>query len=101
MKISFRKLIGGNNLLFVAVFFLIAVSAVSVYSSSSVLGYTKQGGEIGYYLFKHLFMLGLAVLAIVGASKLSPKVYSATAEIMLFLGVIGLFPPDESKPDSR
>ncbi|MBP5365914.1 MAG: FtsW/RodA/SpoVE family cell cycle protein [Bacteroidales bacterium] len=91
MKISVKNIFSGNKMLFAAIAFLIAMSAMAVYSSSSVLGYTKQGGEIGYYLFKHLFMLVLAVGAIYLGARIQPKFYSTFAEIMLFAAGIGLF----------
>jgi len=69
-------------------FILIALSCISllaVYSSTRSLAYRQQGGNTEFYLFKHLFVLGLGLLITYGVHTISHHYFSKIAKVMLLI----------------
>lgn len=82
-----RSYFKGDKWLLSAVLFLIIVSVLAVYSSTSALAYQKMHGDTSYYLFRHCSMLigGLFCLAV--ASNVKPKYYSGLSVLMVGVSV--------------
>lgn len=83
-----RTYFKGDKWLLSAVFFLVVLSALVVYSSTSALAYQKMHGDTSYYLFRHCSMLigGLVCLAV--ASNIKPKIYFGLSAFMIIISVI-------------
>lgn len=85
-----KQLFRGDQYIWGAIFVLVAISFLSVYSSTSVLAYQKLGGNTTFYMARHLFMLLLGLGAIVVMSNIQPKFVSGLSEVLLIVGILGL-----------
>lgn len=83
----FKRIFRGDPYMLSAIFTLMVVSTLAVYSSASVLAYQSRGGDTSGVLMRHCAMLlgGLAIL--VCTSRMKPGVWMGLAWPMLFLAV--------------
>ncbi len=68
--------IKGDRLIFWAVVFLIVLSILVVYSSTSALAYQKMGGNTTFYIVKHCAMLLGGFLLLIVFSNIRPRLIS-------------------------
>ncbi len=84
---SIRSFFKGDKWLLSAVIFLIVLSVLAVYSSTSALAYQKMHGDTAYYLGRHCVMLLVGLVALGTVSHIRPKYFSGTAELMLVASI--------------
>lgn len=83
--LSFVK---GDKQMIGAIIFLVVVSLLAVYSSTSALAYQKMHGDTSFYLVRHLSMLVAGVVALIATSNVNPRFFSGMSVIMLVCSVI-------------
>lgn len=83
-----RSWIKGDRLLFGAVVFLMVLSILVVYSSTSALAYQKFGGDTTHYITKHCFMLLLGFVLLVFMSNVRPRILSGLAEVGVLASIL-------------
>lgn len=83
-----RSYFKGDKWLLSAVMFLIVLSVLAVYSSTSALAYQKMHGDTSYYLFRHCSMLIGGLLCLGLASNVRPKYYSGLSIIMVGVSIL-------------
>lgn len=72
----FQRVFCGDRYMLAAIFFLMAVSILSVYSSASVLAYQRMGGDTAHVLMRHCLLLVLSIAIMCFVSHLKPGVWS-------------------------
>ena len=83
-----RSYFKGDRWLLSAVIFLVILSVLAVYSSTSALAYQKMHGDTAYYLGRHCVMLLAGVFTLGTFSHIRPKYFSGTAELMLVASIL-------------
>ena len=83
-----RSYFKGDRWLLSAVIFLVILSVLAVYSSTSALAYQKMHGDTAYYLGRHCVMLLAGVFTLGTFSHIRPKNFSGTAELMLVASIL-------------
>lgn len=84
-----RKGLRGDKYIWGAIFILIIISILSVYSSSSILAYKKDMFN-SFYILRHSSMLLGGVLAIVLISHIPTGIFRTLAAAGLCLGIAGV-----------
>lgn len=84
---KFLDTIQGDKAIWTIIMFLSIISLLVVYSSTRTLAYKEFGGNTEYFLFKHLFILGLGVTITYFAHRVDYRYYSQIAKIMMVLSV--------------
>lgn len=84
-----KKAFKGDKYIWGAIFILVIISILSVYSSSSVLAY-KKGMFDSLYILKHSFMLFGGVIAIVLISHIPTSLFRILATFGLCIGIAGV-----------
>lgn len=84
----FQRVFCGDRYMLAAIFLLMVVSILSVYSSASVLAYQRMGGDTAHVLMRHCLLLVLSVSIMCFVSHLKPGVWSGLAWPLLILAVV-------------
>lgn len=79
--------IKGDKQLRIVFITLMCISVVLVFTSTSVLAWQKQNGNLSYYPFRHIFYLALSWICTSLISRLDPKIFNRFA---MFLCIIGI-----------
>jgi cell division protein FtsW len=79
--------IRGDRYIWGIILALSAISLLAVYSSTRTLAYKYHAGNTEYYLFKHLFILGLGLIMVYLAHRIDYRYYSRIAQLMLFASI--------------
>lgn len=77
----------GDKFIWLAIFGLVAFSLLAVYSSTESLAFRERGGNLFYYLIKHLFVLGLGLFVMYVTHLVNYKYFSRLAQIFLWISV--------------
>lgn len=84
---KFLDTIQGDKAIWTIIMFLSIISLLVVYSSTRTLAYKEFSGNTEYFLFKHLFILGLGVTITYFAHRVDYRYYSQIAKILMVLSV--------------
>lgn len=87
MMKKFLDTIQGDKAIWTIIMFLSIISLLVVYSSTRTLAYKEFSGNTEYFLFKHLFILGLGVTITYFAHRVDYRYYSQIAKILMVLSV--------------
>lgn len=79
--------IKGDRYIWMIVMALSAISLLAVYSSTRTLAYKYHAGNTEYYLFKHLFILGLGIMMVYLAHRVDYRYYSQVAQLLLLVSI--------------
>ena len=79
---AFLNDIKGDKVIWIVVLFLSIFSMLAVYSSTGTLAYKFQHGNTEYYIFKHLFILGLGFALMYACHKINYTFYARIAEVL-------------------
>ncbi len=84
---SFFQQLRGDKYIWLSIFGLIIFSLLAVYSSTESLAFREAGGSLFYYLFKHLFVLGLGFGVMYAAHLIDYKYFSRLSQIFLWISI--------------
>lgn len=84
---KFKSLFRGDKVIWMIVVFLTLISMLVVYTSSDTLAYREYNDDNGRVLMKHLFMLGLGLVALVVAANINYKYYSRLLLLLFWVSV--------------
>ncbi len=77
------KILKGDKVIWIVALLLGIISLIVVYSATSALAVSKYSGSTGTVLMKHLGMLLLGFLVMLGASKVNYKHYAKAAWLLM------------------
>lgn len=87
MKISLRKYLGGDRVIWVVVLFLSIYSLLSVYSSSGILVFRNPGTSSTYFITKHTIFLFAGLIMIYLIHRVPYKYFSKLSQILLIIAI--------------
>lgn len=82
------QVIKGNRLIWFAVFVLMVIGCIEVYSCTTSISYQYQGGNTFFYPLKHLAFLVAGLVCMCVFSMISYKRYVKHANFLFLVGVI-------------
>lgn len=84
---SLQKYLRGDLVIWAVCIALSLVSILVVYSATGSLAYRKADGDTEYFLFKHIFLVGMGVGAMYLCHQIDYRYYSRISRIALLLSV--------------
>jgi len=81
------KYIKGDKVIWTIVLLLSLVSILVVYSSVVALAYRFKGGDTGYYLTKHVFIVASGIFLMYLIHKVKYSYFSRISQIALYVSV--------------
>ncbi len=84
---SESKFFKGDAVLWAVIFSLVTFSILVVYSATGTLAFRTMGGDTEYYLLKHTFLVGLALLVLWICHQIDYKYYSRLSRYALLLSM--------------
>lgn len=79
--------IEGDRVIWLAVLLLMMVSALVVWSAGGVLGFRYLGGEVEYYLIKHMLILMAGFLIMFYLHRTDYKIFMRIAPLLMLLSI--------------
>ena len=77
----------GDKYIWITVIFLTLISMLAVYSSTGSLAFKYQGGNMEYYLIKHIGIFSFGLVLMYGAHLINYKYYSRIAQLLLLVSI--------------
>ncbi len=84
------KYIKGDRVIWIITFLLAILSILTVYSSIATLAYKYKSGNTFYYLFKHMMILGVGFMIMIGVQNISYRYFSRFSQLVLYFLAIPL-----------
>ena len=78
----------GDKVIWLAVFFIAAVSLLAIYSSTSSLAWRLRGGDTEAFAIRHLMLLGVGFVIIYVVHLLDYRVFARIVNVMLLITVL-------------
>ncbi len=83
----FRKYVKGDRVIWFVIGFLCIFSLMAVFSSTNALAYKQQGGNVYYYMMKHLVFLLVGLFITFITHNIPYKYYSRLSQILLVISI--------------
>ncbi|MDB3887315.1 FtsW/RodA/SpoVE family cell cycle protein, partial [bacterium] len=77
----------GDKVVWAVVLFLAILSVLAVYSSIVTLAYKYKDGDTLSYLFKHVTILAVGFLIIIGVHNVNYKYFSRSSQLLMWLAI--------------
>jgi cell division protein FtsW len=87
MKISLRKYLGGDRVIWVIILFLSIYSLLSVYSSSGILVFRNPGTSPAHFIAKHTSFLFAGLIIIYFIHRVPYRYFSKLSQILLIIAI--------------
>ncbi len=92
MVFTQSKIFRGDRVIWIILLLLSLLSLLIVYSSTGALAYRQMGGNTMHFLIRQVFFIGAGLgLMLVMVNFLSVKIYSITANLLVYLSIGLLF----------
>ncbi|MEQ9442336.1 MAG: FtsW/RodA/SpoVE family cell cycle protein [Cyclobacteriaceae bacterium] len=82
-----KRYLQGDSIIWLVVLLLSALGVLVVYSAASSLAYRVRGGDTEYYLFKHVTLLALSLVAMWFTHKMNYQYFARLSTFLLLLSV--------------
>lgn len=77
----------GDKVLWILVFLIGMISILAVYSASSSMAFRIRGGDVEYFVIKHIILLGLGFGVMFGIHLVDYRFYARIANALLFVTI--------------
>jgi cell division protein FtsW len=88
MTETFQKYFKGDFLIWLSVIFLSLMGALAVYSSTGSLAYSKQSGNMEFYIVKHLSFLVFGFGLMYVFHKIDFRYFSRFSQYLVWIGML-------------
>jgi len=89
MKFSIRKLLKGDRIIWIVLFFLTLISMLVVYSATGRLAYRNVGGNTAHYVIRQavFILLGFGIMIFL-VNVVPIKLYSSIANLLMIIVIV-------------